>query len=774
VIHALQVLEFGSVKERLARHSETSIGAALASQLEPSFDSEEVWARLSDTKEAHDLLSGSAPPSLGAVRDLRESLHRASKGAVLGGQELYVIGETLQALRSMKRYMQGKGESRIQMLAATLPQAEPLEKKLFDSLEGSGEVRSGASDLLASLRQRKATTTSRIMERIQSYVSGKHRDLLSDPIYTVREGRYVIPVKAENKHKVKGIVHDTSGSGQTVYVEPEDVLQLGNQLREVEGQEREEIVRILRALSGQVGALANEISAGIETAGELDFILSKAKLGFEMKAGIPLKSGGHGISVRRGFHPLLDRETAVPLDIELGFEHQSVLITGPNTGGKTVAIKTVGLFVLMAQAGLMLPAGEVRLGPFTQVWADIGDEQSLQQSLSTFSGHIKNIAEALTGLREGALVLLDEIGAGTDPAEGAALAKAILSEMQAKGARVLASTHYGELKAFAYNTPGFHNAAMEFDAKSLRPTYRLIMGAPGASHALRIAERYGIPKDLIERAREGLGEAAQDVAKMLEQLEHSQRQARQAQSEADRRSSELRKAEETAARKLKEADEIRRTAHAKAHEAIEDALREIRKEAAEVFESLKHSAAARDQESARSKLKQLQEVAKELADEIAPVQRQAPARPLKKGDAVKVEGHGQVGTLLSDPRDGAAQVQMGLLKLTVAVDQLQPAQAKPSTPPTRHTTSSLQKAQTARTEIHLRAMRAEDAERELESFLDDAVLGGLASVRIVHGKGEGILRNLTREMLRRHPHVKSFRDGEAGEGGHGVTIAVLG
>jgi DNA mismatch repair protein MutS2 len=661
--------------------------------------------------------------------------------------------------------------------AEALPEHRKVEDQLVESLEPDGSVRDAASAQLSTLRQRKKSAASRIIERVQAYTTGRTRELLSDPIYTVRDGRYVIPLKAENRGKIRGIVHDTSASGQTIYLEPADVLDLGNALREVEAAERAEEQRILTALSGKVGGVAPDILGGLEAAAQLDMHFAKARLGYEMKGSLPNRVEGSAfIQVQGGRHPLLDPEIAVPLDLAVG-KGSSVLITGPNTGGKTVSIKTVGLFVLMAQTGMLPPAIDIRLAPFTQVWADIGDEQSLQQSLSTFSGHIRNISAALTGLKDGALVLLDEIGAGTDPAEGAALATAILRDMSSRGAAILASTHYGELKAFAYNTPGFVNAAMEFDPKSLRPTYRLIMGAPGASHALRIAERYGIPPEIVEHAREGLGDQAQDVARMMERLEQAQRQARIAQGEADRRTQELRRAEQRAARKLEEADEIRKTANSKANEVIEAALREIRLEASRLFDELKKAPVdPRVQERVRKGLRELDEVGRDFAAEFVPKPKRAAGAAvgaLRKGATVRLEGYTQVGTLLEDPRDDSVQVQLGPLKMTVPVHRLHPVDKPSGTLVKPRANIRLQKAISATTEIMLINKRAEDATRELERFVDDAMLAGIPSVRIVHGKGEGILRKVTHEFLKGHPGVANFRDGEPAEGGAGVTIATF-
>ncbi len=485
-MHALKVLEIEAIAERLQSRCETSLGVALASSIQPTFDPIKVWQLLALTGEAHEALAKHQVPSLGSIRDLRQPLKIASKGGVLGGQELFQIADALSGMRNLKTFLAARKVDmpKLSPYGESLPEARKVEEQLFDSLDPDGTIKDSASVTLGQLRQKKKNTTARIQERIQSYATGKTRDLLSDPIYTVRDGRYVVPLKAENRGKIRGIVHDTSASGQTIFVEPEDVLQLGNSLREVQAAERTEELKILTQLSTKVGTIAEEMTGGLEAASQVDLAFAKARLGYDMKGTMPIPQGQAWIHIQGGKHPLLDPTNTIPLDLSVGMG-SSVLITGPNTGGKTVAIKTVGLFVLMAQAGLMPPALDIKLGPFSQVWADIGDEQSLEQSLSTFSGHIKNIAEALRTLKRGALILLDEAGAGTDPAEGAALAQAILTEMAKRGGAILASTHYGELKAFAYNTEGFQNAAMEFDPKSLRPTYRLIMGAPGASQALR-------------------------------------------------------------------------------------------------------------------------------------------------------------------------------------------------------------------------------------------------------------------------------------------------
>jgi len=773
--HALQVLEYDAVRQKLAQHCETALGARLAAQMEPLFEPQAVWALLDLTESAYRLLGVAVPPSLGPVRDLRKEVMRAAKGATLGGQEIYQTAESLAAMRAFRSFLLARREDYplLWAIAETLPDAKAVEERVFDSLEPDGEVKDSASATLAGLRRKLASIQSRIVERIQSYCTGKTREYLTDPIYTIRDGRYVIPLSANHRGKIKGIVHDTSGTGQTIFIEPEDVLQLGNALREAEAAERDEVMRILADLSARLGSVGLGFEQGVEAAAQLDFTLAKAKMGYADDGVLPQRANKPSVDIVSGRHPLLDRSTVVPLTIAVGHEFNGLLITGPNTGGKTVAIKTVGLLVLMAQSGMMPPANGMRLGPFSQIWADIGDEQSIQQSLSTFSGHIRNISEALNGVKPGALVLFDELGAGTDPAEGAALAKAILEEFHAAGALIIASSHYGELKAFAYNTPGFQNAAMEFDARSLRPTYRLLMGAPGASHALKIAERYGMPKRLVEKAREGLSAEQQDIALMMEKLELSQRQARIAQGDADRRIAELKKLEAKAERKLAEAEEIRKTVYSKATDQIEGVLREIRREAMQVFEDLKKSADPKALEAARARLKGLQEVGDGLAVQFqTPRSKKEQPPELAKGMTVRVEGYTQIGTVLGEPKDGMVPVQMGPLKLSVPVEDVTVTQDKIEEKK-RKPNVSLNRAMHAVSEIHLRNMRAEEALQLLEKFLDDAVLANIPSVRIVHGKGEGILRKVVQDYLRRHPSVRSFRDADPAEGGQGVTIAVF-
>ncbi|MBS1707732.1 MAG: endonuclease MutS2 [Armatimonadetes bacterium] len=775
--HALAVLEWEKIVARLVEACETDLGKAQAAETVPSFDEEQVWRELEGTKEADTLRVAGRLPSLQGVRDVRGAVTIAAKGAVCDGQSLYRVGTSLRAMGSARKAVNDVEDAPLlQALAKELPDLPNLVVLIEKSLEADGMVLSDASPELAAARKRKTQAAQRSLERIQSYVSGKTRDWLSDPLHTVRNGRHVIPLKAEYKGRIKGIVHDSSASGQTVYVEPEDVVQAGNQFREAEVAEKAEEEKVLARISAAVGGEADAIKSGLVAATRLDVLFARARYGAELDGCVPTRGPDASIRLTKARHPLLDAKIAVPLSLNLGDENDTLLITGPNTGGKTVGIKTVGLAVAMAQAGMMVAAFECKFGCFTQIWADIGDEQSLQQSLSTFSGHIKNIAAALKGLRRGSLVLLDEVGAGTDPTEGASLARALLLAFQRGGAKTMASTHYGELKVLATNQSGFVNAAMEFDLKSLRPTYHLLLGTPGSSHALKIAERYGIPPDVVQEATEGIGDQALDVAKMIEKLEASQRLAQRAQGEADRLTNRLKQVEREAEAAIARADETRRRVREQSAQQLEEILREIRLETADVFESIKKDPSQANLDKARQKLKQVQEVGQSFVRDIRPEQaKQTPQAPreITQGMTVRVTGFEGKGIVLEQPKGKSVMVQMGALKMTVALDKLVPVETEAVKIQKRGTSMRLQRAQTVQREIHLRQMRAEDAVDVLEKFLDEAILAGVSSVRIVHGKGEGILRQVTQDVLRRNRAIRSHQLADATEGGEGVTVAQL-
>jgi DNA mismatch repair protein MutS2 len=776
-MHALRVLEFHKIIVKLVDQCETELGRHQAHHLKPIFQSDQVWAQLALTKEASDFLERATVPTLAPVKDLRQPVNESGKGKTLSGEQLIRLANALKAMREQNAAVHRYKEQvpKLWSIARELPSLGRLEEKLFKCIDSGGEVLDAASSELAKIRQRKKQAAQKVVSQIQSYTIGSVRELLSDPIYTIRDGRYVIPLKAENRGKIKGIVHGTSASGQTLYLEPDTVLELTGKLTEIEIAEKAEIIRILTNLSKEVGLDAKSIVVGIEYVADLDVLYAKARLGASMNATIPLQSKESTIEIKVGRHPLLDPVKAVPLTLGIGHDFDVLLLTGPNTGGKTVSIKTVGLFVLMIQSGMMVPAAEVRAGCFSQVWADIGDEQSLEQSLSTFSGHIKNISCAFQKLKSGALVLLDEIGAGTDPAEGAALAKAVLFTLQQQGAKVVSSSHYGELKLFSHETPRFKNAAMEFDLKNLSPTYHLLMGETGTSYALKIAEKCGISKDIVELASSYQSTEHTELSKILEKLQLAQKQARVAQSKADSLAARLKIAEEKAHEKFEEAKEAKRVAKVEVKKDVQTVLRELRLEAEGVFKELRSGAGAKESQSARKKLKTIQERGAVLGSTLAPELEPMPSSgPIQKGSCVLVKEYGQKGTVLEFLKEGLAVVQIGALKVHVPLNELVHVEdvKEISKRPYHHLRKLIStKQENISSELNIRQMRAEDALEKLEKFIDSAVTHDLPSVRIVHGKGTGVLRHMTQTFLRRHPAVKNVQNGSEFEGGDGVTVA---
>ncbi len=779
--HALQVLEWGAIRAQLAEECESPLGRARASELEPSYDGGIIADLLTITAEA-DRLSESGLPGLRGLHDVIKDVRLTTKGAVLEASNLAKVGSSLRTLTHARIAISGSQIQipRLRAEAEKIADFHGLGERLEISVAIDGEVLDSASTALASARNNIARVSKRLLDKIQSYTTGSSRSYLSDTVYTQRNGRYVIPLKAEHRGKIRGIVHDTSASGQTIFLEPEPVVELGNQLREAEAAEKKEIVRILAELSGLIGQIGDEIIRSLQVGARLDLVFAKVRLGHRTNGVVPELEAGHGIHIESGRHPLIG-SGAVPLTVHLGLGRPSILITGPNTGGKTIAIKTVGLFAAMAQSGMMVPAHRVRFGYFSQFWADIGDEQSLEQSLSTFSGHVKNIADALRDLKPGALVLLDEVGAGTDPDEGAALAAALIDEFLSRNAVVMASTHYGELKIFAGNHPQLTNASMEFDLKSLRPTYRFLEGTPGSSHAFKIAARYGIPGEVIERAEAGFSEQDRNVSRMIEQLESAQKRAQRAQSEADRLSARLRKVEEEAQRKIDQAEAARKRVGERASSELDELLRQIRIEAEEVFKEVKQGGTQEAIDTARNKLRNLQDAAGGLSRELKPKEKSAiPTGEIPVGAKVKIRSLGMTG-IVQGSKGKKLRIQAGALNMDVdrsdvsLIETPDLTQSASKVSRTKSSTSRmrLEKVRTMNPEIHLRQLRAEDAEAVLDKFIDDAVTAGLESVRIVHGKGEGVLRTVTHNLLRRHSQVASFQYADAESGGQGATVAKL-
>ncbi len=779
---ALQTLEFDKICARLAEHAVTSMGRDTALELRPSADPDEVRERLAQTDEAARAVAVKGTPPFAGITDIRPALRRAQIGGVLSPQELLDVANFIAGARRFRKYVQAAAENAALPLLmariAPLSEAKTVEDDIRRCIDEHGEVVDAASPELFGIRREIRNGESRVREKLEQMIrSPSIQKMLQDAIITLRGDRYVLPVKQEYRAHFGGIVHDQSGSGATLFIEPEAVVALNNRLRELRLRERQEIERILRELSAKVGERAEALAADTETLGTLDFWFAKAAFAETLQATKPDMNGRGFLRLKRARHPLIPSDQVVPIDVELGGDFTAIIITGPNTGGKTVSLKTIGLLTLMAMSGLFVPAAEgSQLAVFDGIYADIGDEQSIEQNLSTFSSHMKNIVSIIGQVTPRSLVLLDELGAGTDPAEGSALAVAILEHLHGIGCRIVATTHYSELKAYAYNREGIVNASMEFDEVTLRPTYRLLVGVPGRSNAFAIAERLGLKPEIIRRAKGEVREDELKVDRMIASLERDRRTAESERQTAER----LRREVEALRRQLDEErrqfSEQKEKLMASAREEARAAVAKAKREAEEIIAYLRRLAM---EEAASIKEHKLIEAKRRLEEAIpAPVER--PRRPsgkpekIEPGDEVKVYSiGGQRGHVVELDGDDAV-VQVGIMKIKVKREDLELADRQQANKPQIPvTTVKRTRDQDVRTELDLRGWTLEDALVEVDRFLDEALMANLHKVYLIHGKGTGTLRNGVQEFLRRHKHVKSFRLGEVGEGGAGVTVAEL-
>lgn len=776
----LETLEFVKIREMLAARCETPLGVELALNLRPATDPEVVRAWQEETAEAEKVLRQSAPP-LSSVRDLRPLLERARAGGRLSGLELGHIGAVLAAVRAFSRFSGRLGSEfpRWKEIAKDLTPMPDLEEALSRSIGPDGSVLDSASPALARIRQERRVQEARLKEKLEGFLRDPAwQNLLQDLVITQRNNRYVLLVKQEHRHRFPGIVHGQSASGATLFIEPLPVVELNNRLRLLEDQEEEEVIRILTHLTEEVARRREPLCRSLEALGRLDFLLAKARLAADQEAVAPAFNPDGRIRLRAARHPLLPREKVVPVDVELGTEFDILVVTGPNTGGKTVSLKTVGLLVLMAQAGLFLPAGYgSEVSVFAGVYADIGDEQSIEQSLSTFSSHMKNIASFLRELELPALVLLDEIGAGTDPAEGAALAQGILEYLRERGAKAMVTTHLGELKLYAHRTPRAANAAVEFDSVRLLPTYRLLLGLPGRSNALEIAETLGCPKPVVEKAREMLGRDHKELGSLLAELERETREYRRLREEAARKLEELAKEAEALRRR---AEEEERKRERLLLEARQEARSLVRRAQAEVKAIVRELRARLDEEGRRAADRVAQKAQEELRRLVPeaeePVQvANAPMATAEPGQWVWVPRLGQQGQILALHGNREAEVLVGSMKLRLPTAELEAlAEPGPERKAAKTAGSVFVQADTQISpSIMVRGLTAEEAVARVDKYLDEAVLAGLSTVVVIHGKGEGILRRVIHEYLKNHPRVKDYRLGNPGEGGAGVTVVSL-
>ena len=784
---ALRVLGLPAVIERLASLCASSVGRERALALAPSPELDEVERRQRETTEARFVLERAGGLPVRGVRDVRAPVHRAGIGGALAPRDLLDVRDTLAAGRLLRGFVLGRAADvpALAELAEGIDVFEELEGEISGALSDDGAVLDRASPELAKIRRERKTGEARLRERMDAVLrtAGLAR-MLQDPLVTIRGDRYVVPVRAEFREQFPGVVHDQSSSGMTVFMEPLAVVPLGNRLRELEAAEQQEIARILAALSALVGASAERIADTLGVLAALDVDAAKALLSAELDASAPRLNAGGRADLRAARHPLLTG-TVVPIDIRVGDAFTTLIITGPNTGGKTVALRTLGLLTLMGQCGLHVPAAQdSEAAVFPGVFADIGDEQSVEQNLSTFSSHLRAIVEILSALAETppgparALVLLDEIGAGTDPAEGAALARAIIETLHALGVCTAVTTHYNELKSLAFTHPGVENASVEFDEVTLRPTYRLLIGTPGRSNALAIASRLGLAPEVIERARGYLSRHETDLTRVIERVEEERDELTGERAAVARERAELARAQLRARDELAQVAEDRRRALERAQAELAALQRRGRQELEALLTALRAKPTPAATARVREYLRRVREIADSYAAETkaeAPGEVPADVRP---GDDVLVASLGQRGTVQEAPdARGDVEVQVGALKVRVPRGDLRRADgaAPPAAPPAAaRGVSAFERAASVPATIHLRRMTADEALAELDKYLDDATLAGLPRVTVIHGKGTGALRRAVHEYLAHHPEVASYRLGGDGEGGSGATIVELG
>lgn len=780
-----KALELDKILHLLAEETSCDAAAELAQNLRPSTSLSQVKRLLTETDEAHTMMARFGAPSFGGLKDVSNSLRRAEAGGTLNMTELLRIATVLRTLRGIVDW-RSKSEGVKSILDDRFDAIMPnkyLEDRINHAILSEEEMADNASPQLATIRRKIRSASSRAREQLEKMVrSPVTQKYLQDPIITMRDGRFVVPVKAECRGDVPGLVHDTSSSGATVFVEPMAVVEANNEVRVLLSQEQAEMERILAELSAEAGNFASGIIFGYKEAVELNLIFAKANLGYKMKATLPLVNDEGKIELKRARHPLIDKEKVVPTDIELGLHFDTLVITGPNTGGKTVSLKTVGLLTLMAMCGLLLPvADNSQISIFNHVLADIGDEQSIEQSLSTFSAHMTNIIKIFEQADASSLILLDELGAGTDPIEGAALAMSILEALRRKGTRIAATTHYAELKAYALQTGGVENACCEFDVTTLRPTYRLLIGVPGRSNAFAISLRLGMDPEIVEHAKELVSSENTRFEDVVQSLETSRQRLEEERKEAQRQRLEAEEASRAAkerkdaidAQADREMEEARRRASeliARTRGQIDAMLNEM-----EELKKQKNKALTAEQ---KAKLKSGLRALENEADPVRKKDEEAYVlpRPLKKGDPVLIYDIDKKGTVLQPPdKDGkTALVQAGIIQTRVPVSNLRLLNEKPVKKPQGSVTRSVNRANVrAAMELDVRGQTSDEALMNVDQFIDSAVLAGINMLTIIHGKGTGALRAAVQQHLKRHPNVKSFRLGTFGEGEAGVTIVEL-
>lgn len=776
---ALHVLEYDKILELLRAHLSSDVGREAAASLAPAASLAEAERLLQLTEEADGVYRRTGRTPIDAFPDIRPMLARVHAAHALTAAELLDAAQCLRAARAAREtLLGGEASGLLAAMAGRLSSHRAIEEEIGRCILAEDEIADSASPELMRLRRQMRLTNERMREKLNAMIkSPVYQKYLQEPIITVRNGRLALPVKAEHRAQVSGLVHDQSGSGATLFIEPAAAVELGNELRRLQAEERVEIGRILAGLTALLDPVADELYASLNVLGALDVIFAKAVLARDMRAVRPKLNAEMRIRILAGRHPLLPRDTVVPVDVWLGQEFRTLIITGPNTGGKTVTLKTVGLFTLMAMSGLFVPAdARTELAVCGEVFADIGDEQSIEQSLSTFSSHMTNTVAILREAGPGCLVLLDELGAGTDPVEGAALAQAILEALYASGALTMATTHYSEIKAFALTRPGMQNASMEFDVDRLLPTYRLFIGIPGKSNAFEISERLGLAPAVIERARQFLQKRDVAFEDVLSGAEAARREAETAaaEAEADRRA--VREAREQLERQRDELAAERAQLRQKAREEARRIVQQTRQEMEDVVAKLRAAGEGAALERAVQKARDAVRAAQERVQEQAQSAGDggAPPSAVKPGDAVRVLSVGREATVLKPPdARGEVLVQAGAMRMSVKLADLRSVQKKPERPKPAAVRRTLAEPERSFLSLDLRGRMVDEATVEIDRFIDDAELAGVKEITLIHGKGTGALRAGVQAYLRTHPQVKSFRIGAYGEGDAGVTVVTL-
>ena len=782
---SLLKLELDQVLEQLAACAGSQGGKQACLRVRPSSDLEDVNLMLEQTTAASNLCTRKGNPVFGDVTDVSESLERADRGGSLQPVELLRIAGVLRCARNIKGYVSEDDQSTVlDTLFNALTPNKYLEDKIFGAILSEEEIADNASPALADIRRHMRIQAGKIRDSLQKIISSPaYSKFLREPIITIRQGRYVVPVKSECKNDIPGLVHDVSGTGSTYFVEPMSAVNANNALRELELKEKKEIERILAELSAEAAAHAEDINLDYSMLVQLDVIFAKAKLGYRMRAWAPIMNDRGRVELRNARHPLIDPKVVVPISLRLGTDFDSMIITGPNTGGKTVTLKTIGLLTLMAECGLHIPAGDgSTLSTFDAILADIGDEQSIAQSLSTFSSHMRTIVDVVAQCDDRTLVLFDELGAGTDPAEGAALAMAIIEFCRKMGSCVVATTHYAELKLYAMRTKGVINASCEFNVETLRPTYKLLIGIPGKSNAFAISRKLGLSEDILKEADDLVGKNDKDFEDVLSQLEQQRQQMEAARMEAERLKRETesikKQSEQATAQLQKEKDKALEAARKEAQKIIEDARFAANAASEELKARRKQLQTSADASNINQRQAEIRRNLNEMEDKIRAaqpkVERPAPKRGILVGDTVELLKLGTKANVLAINKDGTYQLQAGILKLTAKENEIylleneNPYQTKGGRP--AHSGREMKLTAMAQ-EVDLRGMDAVEAICVLDNYLDSAMRGNLHSVRIIHGKGTGVLRNAVHQSLRKNKFIKTFRLGVYGEGEDGVTIA---